>query len=358
MKKLLFSFIEYVFHILNCLLPKLDQFVVFCGYPDYDDTLKGMLPYLPSNAIILVKDLKQPPPWVPQSLKLVKKNTLKGILCVFFAKKIYYTHGLFSFFRLLPEERQLVVNLWHGMPLKNIGYLDGKGDVPKSHYLLSTSDQFQLIMATAFNMPLSRVIVSGLPRNDLLLTNFSNSFTDSFFLKYSRVHVWLPTYRKSSVGDIRSDGSSNSVFGIDNFCPEKLNRLLVERNEFVIMKPHPMAVIENEAPIFSNILIINESWLYEHSLTLYELLSSSYSLWSDYSSVAVDYLLLERPILLIMSDFESYKNTRGLTSMADEIPATKVYNEKELLEAVKNLNVNGIEIEKFHKHRTFINDNI
>lgn len=342
--------ISKIFYIANYITPKFSRFVIFCGYPDYDDTLKGMLPHLPLNTIILVSEVKMPPSWVPGSFKIVKKNTFKGVLYIFLSKKIYFTHGLFSFFRLLPEKRQLVINLWHGMPLKNIGYLDGKKSVPKAHYLLSTSQCFQKIMADAFGMELERVKITGLPRNDLLTQKgFKHPELESLVSKYSRVHVWLPTYRNSGVGDIRVDGSSTSIFGIDDFCPIKLNRLLVERNEFVILKPHPMAVIDSALPKLSNILFINEEWLCNRSLTLYELLSLSDSLWTDYSSVAVDYLLLKRPIILIMSDLESYKNTRGFTSIADYIPAIKVYTEVELLYALTRQVSYTVQLEMFHQ---------
>ena len=348
--KLLHFLISKVFNVANYIFPKFSRFIAFCGYPDYDDTLKGMLPYLPSDAIILVSQVKKIPSWVPDSFKIVKKNTLKGILYILLSKKIYYTHGLFYFFKLLPEKRQLVINLWHGMPLKNIGFLDGKKDVPKAHYLLSTSQCFQKIMADAFGMELERVKITGLPRNDLLTKKgFKHSELESLVSKYSKFHVWLPTYRNSGIGDIRVDGSSTSVFGIDNFCPIKLNDLLIKKNELVILKPHPMAVIDKALPELSNILFINEDWLCNSSLTLYELLSLSDSLWTDYSSVAVDYLLLKRPIILIMSDFQSYKSTRGFTSVAEDIPAVKVYTELELLKAITQIQPYQIKTTKFHE---------
>ena len=156
-------------------------------------------------------------------------------------------------------------------------------------------------------------------------------------------------YQLIGIGDIRVDGSSTSVFGIDNFCPIKLNDLLIKKNELVILKPHPMAVIDKALPELSNILFINEDWLCNSSLTLYELLSLSDSLWTDYSSVAVDYLLLKRPIILIMSDFQSYKSTRGFTSVAEDIPAVKVYTELELLKAITQIQPYQIKTTKFHE---------
>ena len=53
------------------------------------------------------------------------------------------------------------INLWHGMPLKNIGYLDTNKIIPKSNYLISTSLVFQEIMRKAFKIEAENVLITG-----------------------------------------------------------------------------------------------------------------------------------------------------------------------------------------------------
>ena len=46
-------------------------------------------------------------------------------------------------------------------------------------------------------------------------------------------------------------------------------------------------------------------------IKLYELIGISDGLLSDYSSVAVDYLLLDRPLGYVLADYNIYKEKRG-----------------------------------------------
>ena len=47
-------------------------------------------------------------------------------------------------------------------------------------------------------------------------------------------------------------------------------------------------------------------------IKLYELIGISDGLLSDYSSVAVDYLLLDRPLGYVLADYNIYKEKRDL----------------------------------------------
>ena len=51
----------------------------------------------------------------------------------------------------------------------------------------------------------------------------------------------------------------------------------------------------------------------ERSLSLYELLGATDLLISDISSVVIDYLLLDRPIIHAFSDLGEYESSRGFT---------------------------------------------
>src|SRR5699024_8224238 len=46
-------------------------------------------------------------------------------------------------------------------------------------------------------------------------------------------------------------------------------------------------------------------------LTLYQLLGCTDLLISDVSSVIIDYMLVDQPIICVFTDFEEYKKTRG-----------------------------------------------
>ena len=70
---------------------------------------------------------------------------------------------------------------------------------------------------------------------------------------------------------------------------------------------------------------------------------------TDYSSVYVDYLLLNRPILFFTYDYEYYeKENRGLQyDLKKMAPGPLIYSGKELIESIKNISI----IEKEYEHK-------
>ena len=89
----------------------------------------------------------------------LKRISLKGFLHFMKSKYIFCTHGLNSFIELTEE--QTAINLWHGMPLKNIGALDGKEDkfIYKSNFNIATSELFKDIIDKSFKA--KKTIISG-----------------------------------------------------------------------------------------------------------------------------------------------------------------------------------------------------
>ena len=61
----------------------------------------------------------------------------------------------------------------------------------------------------------------------------------------------------------------------------------------------------------SNVICIENEDLKKNKVNLYELLSGTDCLISDYSSVVIDYLLLNKPILMALSDLTEYRDSRG-----------------------------------------------
>lgn len=309
---------SFIVNSLNSILPKLRGKIVFIGYPDYDDMLRGLIlqsDLSQKKLYVLIKDESvNRPNWLNSSCKIVRKNSIKGLFHLVTSKRIYFTHGILNGFKLLNENRQLVINLWHGMPLKRIGYMDNKSDFPVFHYTLATSPFFSNIIQKSFRVKEESVLISDLPRNIVLKKRISSTKLEEIISGNTNIIVWLPTYRASKVGDIRTDSSSTSLLGIDSLDLDKLNKELSESNIELFIKPHPMAKFDNiEIDKFDSIHIIDEHWLTENDLTLYQLLSYSSALVTDYSSVYVDYLSLNNPIIFVMSDEDEYKNHRGFS---------------------------------------------
>ena len=149
----------------------------------------------------------------------------------------------------------------------------------------------------------------------------------------------MPTYKQSFVGDVRQDGVFNAN-GISFLSLEDLTNLdkfLVQTDNLLIIKLHPMDVLQNyEFPSFENLIIIKQKDFKEQ---LYPLLGACSYLLTDYSSVWVDYCILKRPIGFVMNDVEEYRNSRGFTidNLLSKLPGSVIESYKELLVFINEL---------------------
>ncbi len=238
------------------------------------------------------------------------------------------THGLY--FRKFPKN-QISVNLWHGMPLKRIGVEKGKSQLI-TNYTLSTSVYFNQILAEAFKISQNSILPIGLPRNVRLFTNREETLEKLKVSSTTKIIFWLPTYRKSVEGDVRIDGIDfGNVFNMPNFDTKQFCILLKELDIICYVKPHPMSVFHD---IYDNerLKIINDTWLYKKKLTLYEALSVCDILITDISSVLVDFLLVNKPIIFAFPDKEAYIKSRGLAtdSFLKNLPGPFCINQFEI----------------------------
>lgn len=370
MKKIVY----FMFNLFEKIIPK-TNIIIFNSFPDYSDNSYALFRYMVLNQfyqkykiiwLTLSRDCKKLENNIKKEfnikIKCYKKNSILGFYYYFRAFKVFCTHGIFSFIKI---ENNKKVNLWHGMPLKKIGFLDEKykslDKIYNQDYLICTSEFFKNIMEKAFKEKKDRVLITGQPRNDLLFQR------GNFFLKrkinkqnYKRIFIWMPTYRQSIIGDIRVDGSFKNNFiglvAIKNM--NEINNVLKEKNYLLIIKIHPMDVLNKiELDKYSNIIILKSKDLELMNEQLYQLLGETDALITDYSSVWIDYEILDKPIFFMMEDYEEYKNSRGFIFRDFEkrspYPIIDSYeNFLKFLKIYEKINLNNIEINnKYNKYK-------
>ena len=338
------------------LSPK-KNFCYLKAYPSYEDSVLAIYNKLDlskvSKVIWSVYDLESEdfPVEVRENTIFVQKGSLKDFYYGVISKYIFTTHG-----HIVPKipSNQTCVNMWHGMPLKAIGKLDGQPS-RQDTYLCSTSDLFRDLMARAFEMPLDRTKITGIPRNDHLVNNEPESIWKKAGInrsKYDKVFFWLPTYRKSVVGYLTEDGVEvDNIFNMRDFSVVDFQRYLEEINCLCIIKPHPMAPIKDYVEC-DNILTIDEKWMWSKKLSLYSLLGQTDFLVSDISSVIIDYMLLDKPIIISFQDFNEYEQSRNVVfdSIEDWLPGEFVKGVDSLKEEITRC-CNGIDTYKEKRHR-------
>ena len=308
---------------LNKALPKYERALVI-GFPNVESSAVSTANYIAQNyalpvTYVVSKKLKDDPrAMLEPGIRIIPANgslraQAKFFWLLFTSKYLFLTHGIFldSF-----SKRQVVTNIWHGILYKKIGLLLGGRPIP-AHVTVGTSVLTQKMFSEAFGVPEASVFVSGYPRNDHLLQGQANKKQIKLKLGgalegYKQVMIWMPTFRKNMNKAGWQDGiESGNPFYIENFDVAQFNQILKASNAYCLVKPHPMAVKYADVGNLSHMKFIDDQWISDQGLTLYQLVGSTDVLISDVSSVVIDYLLLDQPILCVSTDFEAYKQNRG-----------------------------------------------
>lgn len=210
------------------------------------------------------------------------------------------------------------VNLWHGIPWKKIGHDAEKGrTVPviegmrrrmyRYDLFETPSDEYSSRVATGFDARPEGLVKAGLPRNRLFYdAEAVAACRDKLFQRigaqYATVIAYLPTFR---------DAGTKPFSFTDVRDPAFLD-WLEARDAVVIQKAHAAQAGDFEAGR-GRVLNVPD-------IPAQELMAASDMLVTDYSSCFFDYLLLDRPIVHYLYDYDFYKDRdRGLYYGKEEI---------------------------------------
>lgn len=205
----------------------------------------------------------------------------------------------------------------------------------------------------------NEMIPLGYPRNDLLLKNIGDGKNNPIgdMGQYAKVILWMPTFRASLNRNL-SENSCDTDTGLPLLSSEaklrNFDEYLKSKNVMLLVKVHRLqADKEVFHNTFFNIRIITDDILVENNLQLYQFVGKTDALISDYSSVSVDYLLLNKPIGYILDDMEQYSKERGFCfdNVLDVMPGHHIYTEQELRDFVNDIVCNK---DLFENQRTLV----
>jgi hypothetical protein len=255
---------------------------------------------------------------VEQGMRVVDKTSVRGLLAYLRADVVLFTHGLYGSPK--PSRRKPVVNLWHGDGPKDIRPGRDVGALISSTYLVGSTRLFSDFQADALGVPRSRVLVTGNPRTDQLWRPVDRSALERLGITGDFV-VWMPTFRRTRpVGAVRT-GSRDEQAGEDLTQLRELLDGLAQRGLQLVIKPHPMDADRRQWP---GAATVTEEDLARAGVSLYGLLGRSRGLVTDYSSVWVDYLLLDRPLAFLVPDRGSYDRQLLPADVLDWVPGEVV----------------------------------
>ena len=220
-----------------------------------------------------------------------------------------YTHTPGDVSLFLP--RQIIrINLWHGNPIKYI--LD---DTPKkksaykkrklawlnqdpkaSDYFFSGGPRFDQIMCSCTGFPKDRILSEGLPRNEVFYQAIGNALAEPGFCLYA------PTFRDKMTQEDRIEALCRKWQGAFQDLALKL-----------VVKLHP-----NDRTNLDFTRQFNWVEIADNKEDINRLAMESSMLITDYSSLAFDYMILKKPVYLLMDDIANYQIQRGGTYVSPE----------------------------------------
>lgn len=252
---------------------------------------------------------------------------------------------------------QTRVMLWHGCGFK--ARLGNSPNEDHYEYMAVTGDEYARQYAINFGLRNDQMIVTGLPKVDYIFHPIPNWLEKLNVKKAEKYIFWLPTFRNTNRPGFekhehtmpKGETGLPMVSSTDEMG--KLNDLLAKNNAVMIIKLHPMQdrKLICDCSSFSNIQLIENKDLMAQDIQINQILGYADALISDYSSVAVDYLVTDRPIGFTLDDFDSYEAERGFDwpDVKPHLPGKELYTFEETYDFVKSV-LNGVDpgIEKRH----------
>jgi CDP-glycerol glycerophosphotransferase (TagB/SpsB family) len=244
--------------------------------------------------------------------------SLKGLFLFLRTRNVIISYGTSAapfFPYYLHEKCKNIIYLGHGTPVKRIGFQTsvwneyGKSyQLQKYSYLTACSDIDSLMLASGFRATLDRIWITGMPRYDYLLSenNRSVNLLEKHPYLDKKVILYAPTWRDG--------GSPTQFFPFDDFSIEQLDGFLIENDVYLLVRGHKESVnrksLDRDEDLFSLERVIKAEQDTFPDVT--ELLPFVDILITDYSSILVDFLLLEKPMCFIPYDLEEYKSYQGI----------------------------------------------
>lgn len=265
----------------------------------------------------------------------------------------------------LKNKNRKILGLWHGVAFKNIesqmiSVSESKLELIKNNaklydLMVASSEADKKYIAKSFLVNESIIDIIGLPRYELLKSNYPvGEFLQIQKDRLSEIKhdkkliLYAPTFREKT----------ESAF--DQVCDEEwiqLQNYLEKRNVILGLRPHSY---DNKTPPCITKEMENIVWLSQEEFTESNLvLQFVDALIVDFSSIWIDFLLLDRPILGFAKDFEHYcNNERGFAYDFEEtFPDKFAYNFNEffnnLVRVIEDDSQKKEYVfakEKFHKH--------
>ncbi len=257
-----------------------------------------------------------------------KRDAYYRALCL--AKYIFMTDA-YGFARNCRPD-QIRVQLWHGCGFKTrVNFVRCE---KRYEYTTVISALYAKIHQDIYGLREDQVLVTGYAKEDWLFHPIPEMWDRLSIPRSEKCIFWLPTFRMAKEGlgllnEYELEGQTGLPVVDTREKLEELDRLLGELNLTLVIKLHPFQDPEGIRLMESrHLVLLNNDLLVEKDIQINQLLGWADGLISDYSSAAIDYLLLDRPIGFTLEDVEEYGESRGFVfdPIRDWIPGAELFS--------------------------------
>ncbi len=319
---------------------KIDETLfVFKSEGDFWDNARALYEYMISKELNkqyrLVWLVKEPELYKRHSkdnVQFVQVNpsSIRGILlkqkimCT--ARYFFFTHGGYRHSR----NGQTVVNLWHGGVV-----MKAFNETPILYktfdYQCSSSEAAADRMRLCTGMTKEQTIINGDCRQDYLFSNCEEKIKNFLGKGFDKYILGMPTFKKTKNW---TDALTDSwilpmINNKEQF--EELNSFCKTENILLILKVHHLEDTSLiDADSVTNIRIIKDEELQNNDIQVYELIGKTDALLTDFSSVAYDYMLLDKPIGYMVTEMQNYSRGFIIENIQDEMAGEKLSSLEDL----------------------------
>lgn len=262
------------------------------------------------------------------------------VLCL--AKYFFFTDA-YGFVRNCRED-QIRVQLWHGCGFKTrVNFVRCE---KRYEYTTVISDLYARIHADIYGLREEQVLVTGYAKQDWLFHPVKKDILNRLGIPESEKYVfWLPTFRTTErklaqLNEYKLNSDTGLPILNTDLKLQELNDILAENSMVLVVKLHPF---QDRGSIacqqYKNIVLLDNELLVKEDVQINRLLGWADALISDYSSAAVDYMLLDRPIAFTLEDVEEYEQSRGFVfeNIREWMPGKEIFCYNDFVEFVNEI---------------------
>ena len=245
------------------------------------------------------------------------------------AGKIFLNDNFLPFGYCQPSKKTQVIQLWHGAgAFKKFGLSIEENKTVREQvkranaritHLFVTSKQVLPFYQEAFGIERNRIYVTGIPITDVYFNEEKKRKGRELFyrqfpqLQGKKILLYTPTFRNTEEENDRI---------MEHFNVQKIHEVLGD-SWVILIKMHPKYPVDN---------VPENSFCY--NITNYSQMTNLYFvsdlMITDYSSTIVEYVLLDKPVIMYAYDYKGYD--RGFYRDYEmTVPGPVAHNEEELL---------------------------